>query len=202
MGVVSCVFLSYPPPPFRAAAAVCTPYTNCDVRRRRCTLNVQCWCVCADRDPSIHRFVQSWTRFVLCGDSAAGRNGAGSAENPSTTYVHRKLFLRVSICTYAPFLRYFFYFLFSRLSERKGSSSSKEPQFILEDAIHASESSSRGVNDTPAHVFEVRKMDDPVRSPSGGSDRMRVYRSPWSLLAIRTRSLPCFRVTRRISIRR
>lgn len=57
-----------------------------------------------------------------------------------------------------------FYYLFSRLVKRKGSSSSKVPQFILEDAIHAPESSLRGKNDKPAHVFEVRickLMDDP-----------------------------------------
>jgi len=54
-----------------------------------------------------------------------------------------------------PLLGGLLYYLFSRPVKRKGSSSSKEPQFILEDAIHASESSSRGANDKPAHVFEV-----------------------------------------------
>lgn len=51
-----------------------------------------------------------------------------------------------------------------------GSSSSKEPQFIPEDAIRTPESSLRGVDDKPAHVFEVRicKLIDghPIRSPT------------------------------------
>jgi hypothetical protein len=58
---------------------------------------------------------------------------------------------------------------FSRPVNRKGLSSSKEPQFVLEYAIHASESSWGGANDKPAHVFEVRMckwMDDiPVAVP-------------------------------------
>jgi hypothetical protein len=43
-------------------------------------------------------------------------------------------------------------------STSPSKSKSKEPQFILEDAIHASESSaSAGVHESkPAHVFEVR----------------------------------------------
>ena len=77
----------------------------------------------------------------------------------------------------ALFKKYLFILYFSRPFERKDSSSSKEPQFILEGAIHASESSSRGVDDTPAHDFEVRRMDDPIRPPRG-SDYMRFYRSP------------------------
>ncbi|KAI0282296.1 arginine-tRNA-protein transferase [Russula aff. rugulosa BPL654] len=56
---------------------------------------------------SQRKVVNRWTRFVLCGDSAA----AGS--------------------------------------------SFSGPQFILEHAIHAPESSSRGANEKPAHVFEI-----------------------------------------------
>src|SRR5258708_4021271 len=60
-------------------------------------------------------------------------------------------------------------FPLSRPVKRKGSSSSKEPQFVLEHAIHASESSWGGANDKAAHVFEVRMcrwMDDiPVAVP-------------------------------------
>jgi hypothetical protein len=51
-------------------------------------------------------------------------------------------------------------FSFIRPLKSTGSSKpkSKEPQFILEDAIHAPESSfSAGVHQSkPAHVFEVR----------------------------------------------
>ena len=51
----------------------------------------------------------------------------------------------------------------------------------------------------------VRAMEDAFHSPVPSSlenDRIYwVYRSPWSLQATRMRSLPCFRVTRRISIR-
>jgi len=77
---------------------------------------------------SQRKLVNRWTRFVLCGDSATDSSSSGVrvAETTSTTPV-----------------------------KGKGSSSSKEPQFILEDAIHAPESSSRGLNDKPVHVFEV-----------------------------------------------
>jgi hypothetical protein len=70
--------------------------------------------------------------------------------------------------------------IFSRPVKRKGSSSSKEPQFVLEDAIHAPESSSRGANDKPAHVFEVRmcrSMDDTICNPTQ-SNHIWVHRSP------------------------
>ncbi|KAI0000071.1 arginine-tRNA-protein transferase [Russula vinacea] len=75
---------------------------------------------------SQRKLVNRWTRFVLCGDSAAGSSGAGAAESAPTTSF-----------------------------KRKGLSSSKEPRFVLEDAIHASESTSRSVNVESAHVFEV-----------------------------------------------
>jgi hypothetical protein len=97
----------------------------------------------------------------------------------------------------------FTFIFFSRSSKRKGSSSSKEPQFVLEDANHASESTSGDVNVDSAHVFEVRMCkwrNDPICSPSQ-SDCLRVYRSRWSLLAIRMRNLPYFGAMRRTSIR-
>jgi hypothetical protein len=104
-----------------------------------------------------------------------------------------------------PLLGGLFIDIFSRPAKRKGSSSSNEPRFILEDAIHAPESSSRGANDKPAHVFEVRickSMDDSTRSPTRSNRIIRVHRSHWSLPAIRTKNLFYIRATRRISIRK
>jgi arginine-tRNA-protein transferase len=92
---------------------------------------------------SQRKLVNRWTRFVLCGDSAAGSSGSGAAGNAPTTS-----------------------------SKRKGSSSSKEPQFVLEDANHASESTSGDVNVDSAHVFEV------TLEPSSYSDeKFALFRS-------------------------
>ena len=112
--------------------------------------------------PSIHRFISS------------GKVGLGSS---CAAVVLLDLVLperqktplrRRSTGSYSRVLvRAFLLLLFFRSFKRKGSSSSKEPRFVLEDAIHASESTSRGVNVNSAHVFEVRMcrwMDDPIRS--------------------------------------
>jgi hypothetical protein len=126
-------------------------------------LNVQCWCVWADRDPSIHRFIQAGLGSS-CAAIVLPVLGELERQKPPL----RRKFTGSCFRVFQYTRRHPFFFNLSFLSRtfgRKGSSSSKEPQFILEDAIHASESSSRGVNDNPVHIFEVRKMDDPIVPP-------------------------------------
>lgn len=158
-------------------------------------------CVWLIGTPSIHRFILSGKVGLGSSCAAIVLLGLVVPERQKTLLRRRSTgsYSRVLVRVFSLSL-----FIIIRSFKRKGSSSSKEPRFVLEDAIHASESTSRGVNVESAHVFEVRMckwMDDPIRS-SSQSDRMRVYRSPWSLLAIRTRSLPYFGAMRRTSIRK
>jgi Arginine-tRNA-protein transferase, N terminus len=100
IGELSCClcsyFLSVPYPSFLSSAAATAATVarslfiqsiwQCDVRRRRCIYMIECarWDArVADRDPvdpPFHFIRKSWTRFVLCGGSAAG-----AAENAPTT---------------------------------------------------------------------------------------------------------------------
>jgi hypothetical protein len=108
-------------------------------------------------------------------------------------------------CFIRSLTRSFWFASFQRsLGKTGSSSSSKEPQFVLEDAIHAPESSFGGSgNRNPTHVFEVRDkgMISQYCRPSPKVTPYVCHRSPWSPLVIRTRNLPCFRVTKRTSTR-
>ncbi|KAI0303879.1 arginine-tRNA-protein transferase [Russula brevipes] len=82
---------------------------------------------------SQRKLVNRWTRFVLCGDGAGGGGGGAGRTADDTRST-------------------------TSLGKTGSASSSKEPQFVLEDAIHAPESSfvgGSGNRNHPAHVFEV-----------------------------------------------
>jgi hypothetical protein len=128
----------------------------------------------ADRTLGTRRSIHC---FISCGGKAGPGSSCAAIVLPIQVLVElewqitplRRRFIKKFILACfqypcMPLLGGAFIIFFSRPVKRKGSSSSKVPQFILEDAIHAPESSLRGTNDKPAHVFEVRickSMDDP-----------------------------------------